>query len=788
MWESALRTREQPITEALLRRHVLPNWGKGFEKVCAAVAVRLAILGSSPHPQTLFILIPNGDNRTAQYIAAGLLVGHIAHKHGGPGLPAHEKGQLLSGDLILVTPSVNLSKASLKDLTLGAKYPLSDFWQVEALSRYRLARADTRRVFVANPGWVIRDLPDRKFGAVVIDAMHPRTQPHLRELLHAVDHVPLRIVVAPPLDRHALGQMGYPRDASVWMWDPMAQLLAESVVANPRAENWVPPQRTLWVCEDDVEASNALGAVYRGLTGMLRDANGQSVPGLRDVWGIFHSLRQLTVPLAQLEEALALSWSGSINDRVKRLGDIEGRGNVVWEALWPAIKTGTENLYQLFLQRNEPAKFWVLASRVEEWLRTRPQETLRVVVGSHHEALLLSRLLADAVDGVQEARINGRLQLLASRAEAMEVAECRHAHTLLCGFRSAKTRYLDVYPVHDVEEVVYPFEADIERSTQTALYEFAHQLEKDDGRSAFLSKLGLTPTSKHVCSPSPAPSVQCLKGNGQELQLAIPARIEGILDIDRLANATDFSPGDLSSYSDERTANGAKVTGDSVLVAYKQQPQVIRYPVDHRVDVFFPATDQIQRFAARDLRPGMQVIAFVDDLYEDLFRRLQSAVHEKLPPSDRVALELWDEAKASLLTKFHGSRRAIHTELCKNGLVVDPVTVASWFRDDDEGTLAPQQIEEFLKLARATGLYPDESLMTHTFSCIRHSRGRSRAAGRELKALLRAICSGEGYEQALESARKFEAALGDVCEAVEILEVKAVSAILRAPVKELQPV
>ena len=64
--------------------------------------------------------------------------------------------------------------------------------------------------------------------------------------------------------------------------------------------------------------------------------------------------------------------------------------------------------------------------------------------------------------------------------------------------------------------------------------------------------------------------------------------------------------------------------------------------------------------------------------------------------------------------------------------------------------------------------------MERTFVCIQQQRGRHRQAGKALRRLLRAMLTGEGYEEAIESARKFDSAVGDVFSAVELLEVNSI--------------
>jgi hypothetical protein len=93
--------------------------------------------------------------------------------------------------------------------------------------------------------------------------------------------------------------------------------------------------------------------------------------------------------------------------------------------------------------------------------------------------------------------------------------------------------------------------------------------------------------------------------------------------------------------------------------------------------------------------------------------------------------------------------------------------------------MAPRHLEEFSALARASGAYPSEHLLSQTFRSVQKARGRNRAAGRKLSAFLRAVVSGDGYDDALESARVVDSGLGDVLAAVEVLDVATVRFIPR---------
>lgn len=771
MWETAFGAGDQPITQAFLHKAILPAWGKGFEKISAAIAVRLALLARSK-PRSLFLLVPEASDATALYIAAGLLVGDFAHKHGGEALGIAEGGALISGDLLLITQAVTPSKTALEELKLGTRFPLGDLWEVAPLTRYMTHRSAKPRVYIANPGWAKETLPKRPFGAVVIDATHPRTMSQLHEILAGpISKVPIRIVVLPAVDKAFLRDCGDLSNACVWLWDPQAKMDADAIVGDAVTEPRV-AARTVWICGEDEAGVAALATVHTRLSDTLQKCNGRPIPGLMQAWGIYHRLRQLMVPLAQLEQLNGQAWGGNLKRRVEALATVDGHGNPLWDAAWPALKKEIEQAYAAFLQREEPAKFWVLASRVEAWLREPTEPLYRIVVPGLQEVILLGQLLDGFVDGVKEARADGLIEIAHANEEGRLLAAGQFAYTLLPGPRSAGTRYLDIYPPFDVEELAYPFEARMEQGVQASLYQYVETLTDDAGRCALLRPMGLKAAAGAPrCKHSEAPHVQCVEGQGRKVRFVAPAPVSGEIDLDELAESTERAP----------IAAGARVPMVRDLPAGVHMVEVEYstgdrdwYAETHLVDVFFTATDQIQRKQVKELQPGWQVVCYVDDRYEGLFDRLTAAVDERLPQRDRLALALWRQAKESLLARHNGDRNALVLELKRQGLASSFDTALTWFRDGDEGPLAPQQLEDFLVVAAATGCYPNEDLMTRTFTCIQQHRGRHRLAGKALRALLRAILTGEGYEAALEGARKFDADVGDVLAAVEAREVRHV--------------
>jgi hypothetical protein len=122
----------------------------------------------------------------------------------------------------------------------------------------------------------------------------------------------------------------------------------------------------------------------------------------------------------------------------------------------------------------------------------------------------------------------------------------------------------------------------------------------------------------------------------------------------------------------------------------------------------------------------------------------------------------------------------LYEQLCQKGLKLTYGAFMSWFNSED-GVLAPQQFDAFELVARECETYSKApAFLVPTFEAVQHERGRNRAAGKVLRRFLRAIVSGDDYDDVLESARKLDTALGDVLGAVEVLEVQSVRVIPRS--------
>jgi hypothetical protein len=556
------------------------------------------------------------------------------------------------------------------------------------------------------------------------------------------------------------------------MWDPQAKCDAETVVEATDPTPHTTAERFLWICDSDDESAQALAAVYKWLCNAARAVEGRSYPGLRQCWGVYNRLRQVAVPLGQLEEVAGRTWSGNLRRRIDELSSISGHGNVAWDTTWPQLVATLKAAYETLLRREETAKFWALASNLETFLMS--SASLRVVTGSEAEVTLLVPALEAVVGGFSEAVALGKVEFVTSSREARLVAEGHVCPTVLLAPRTNQFRYLDVFPASRVDELLYPHEIDVERSNQLRLHAAWAPRLTDDERVRFLEPYGFRPMkSARPRVAARPPAVVVRNSNGQPVSLVTPAEVSGEIDIDALAGDSDsglfdgHAPPVYASTGQVGAATEIRFTNGERRQFYGTQ----------KVDVYLSETSTIQRHSAKNVRAGWQIITFVDGEYEGLFQRLSDAVNLRLPQSERAALELWRKAKEHLLARFD-SKRELFDKLVSKGLTSSYGTFISWFGDGEDHVIAPQQFNEFKILAAEIDAYANSTLMMNSaFKAVQHERGRNRRLGRALRKFLRAVVTGSGYEDALASARSLDAAIGDVFAAVEVLEVSSVSDI-----------
>lgn len=769
MREGAAHSFTQPVTDGLLRHGILPGDAHPFEKVSGAMAVRAALRDTRP----LVFMVPEATSSTARHITAALLIGNHAHSHGGSALPADEVRPLFQGDALLVTQSISESKGELESLTIGGRQKLSDIWNVTSLSKYTAGSSDKPRVFLANPGW-LQGVTEQNFGVIVIDASHPRTFKQIPELLKSTARWNTQcFVVSPPWNDAMLQTCGFPHRIDVWPWD--AQTKADAYARAP-VKFHTPlslGDRFVWECDSDEAAAAVLSKLHDQLVLAARTAAGQPYPGLRECWTIYHRLCQLLVSLPQLEEVSAATWGGNLRARVAELDDIHGPSSVARDTTWPDLVNCAKSAYSAFLSRKETAKFWALASNLESFLAS-PTPYLRIVIGSESERGLVVPMYDAILDGFTFALAEGRIEFVTIQQEARLIAEGHTAPTVLLSPRLSAFRYLDMFHSKRVDLFLYPHEIGVECTSQARLFETWSKISTGERLAALLNRIDIRSFASSSDRTTPCRSLIRRKANHHPVELVVESGNSAVLDIEGLLEIS--SGQDIPYACQDAPYSTAGAKEDLVDVRFTNGTRQ-RFYANQRVDVYFAQTESVNRHRASELRPGWKVVTFVDGQYDGLFQRLTEVVSARLPPTERIALELWYVAKQKLVARFE-SKRALYDALSEKGLSSEYGTFISWFRDE-YSVIAPRQFADFEIVAMETHTYPKPAMLEATFRAVQHERGRNRTAGRKLKDFLRAVISGDDYEESLTSARKLDTALADVLAAVEVLEVDSVRALER---------
>ncbi|MCA3749768.1 MAG: hypothetical protein IN808_11615 [Rubrobacter sp.] len=805
MWVDAFATLKGSETLAgLMLRDEIPLFENGtrlkstmVERACGVLGERLLVHTSRGKRERLVFLVPGATQSLGRYVAVALLLADLVHRSGRY-VAKGEEGKLLHGDVLLVTQHIRRCTELLRGLRLRS-YRLSDYWQIEVLSKYSRPDVARPRVFVVNPGWKMSTGKARRFGCVIVDASHPRTAAHLERLMAHPDVRTARaqVLVIPPWDDGRVSRLLEEKEliCRAWAWDPVAADAVERADFTeplPRGASEVePPTRTLWVCEDK-PVDEALWSVHKALVGALR-IGGRIPPTLFEAWSVYHRLRQLAVPLLQAEEERQRAYGTlTVRERLRSLKESQATGEgalgAYLDVRWAETIEKLEEVYSLLMQRKEPAKFYALATVVDDLLTGSrpPAGLLRIVAPTEHEGNLLATLLGDVVEDWTDALQEGVVSLSTVREEPRLIAEGQAADTVLLGFRTSESRYLDVYPDCPVHVVAYPYEAPVDEGNQRRAHAFMERLQDDGCRSAILREL-LPPATVNAhasgrasaaaganlpITPRARVSLRTETGTQPRLVRRAEAEVVEPLDLGGLAGAywadeIVVGTGDRSpSVGAERRRSGRLVE------VLDEEGDRVFYPESHLLDVYFPATERLDRVAAKDLRPGMLMVVLVDDRYDDLFKRLLEAMEEQRDLRASLTLAHWGRAKQAALAKHGGSRRRLHEELERRGLSVDYEAVVGYYARGKKEIMAPERFEDFELLARASGMYTDPQHLERTFECIRAERENRRRYGRRLRRLLRQLVGGAHYQAALESAEVLGTPVEEVAAAVALREVR----------------
>jgi hypothetical protein len=768
------------------------------ERTSSVMVTRLPLHLQSSEKRRLMFLVPKATQHLGQFLTVSLLLADFVHRF-DPRIPSSEKGCLVNGDLLLITQHIRECISLLREVSIEDT-KLTKFWPIEVLSQYSPPIDDKPRVFVANPGWLGTIDIQRQFHSVIIDASHPRTLEHLDNLLRYpnIESSSVQILVLPPCEPERIEHLRKDHQIThlTWAWDPAASKVLEGIFSpESQVSRQTEVKRFIWLCNDNM-VGDPLAELHSLLVGALRVCGGRTPGRLLEAWSVYHRLRQLAVPLILLEEERRQSYKTlTINERIQILEQDPPNGFGAFssyiDARWPRIIENLKKIYGILLEYKEPAKFYTLATGLEEQLRQLisfdgPQ-MLRVIAPTVQEGRILSILLSDLVEGWSEALQKGQVSITTVREEPRLIAEGESFISVLLGFRTSDTRYLDTYPGVPVHVVAYPYEAEVDEAIQRRVHASIEQFQDNALRMTTLKKLQLPVTmqvdrfngNKEHWVPLSSRTQTIIQDQfGEKIQLKkrlISDEVVEPLDISKLAGLT-WTDEIISEVPQKEVAVNYREYSKSIefVEVVVSTGERIRYPAARLIDVYHPATEIKERVVAAELKSGMLIIVLVDDPYEDLFERLIETINAQRDSRASMALELWQSAKRAALIKADNNRQKLYKILAERGLSVDYAAVVGWYASGEDEIIAPLKEPDFEILANLSGIYTDFKLLEVTFRYIQKERALRRGYGKLLYRLLAKIAAGQNYEVALKSAKVLGTPLEQIAAAVSLKQVELV--------------
>lgn len=760
-----------------------------LERASGVLAARLPVHRSAGESRRLVFVLPNATQSLGRFLAVSLLLADFVHR-AGEGVPAQEKGRLLEGDVLFVTQHIQECVKLLRSVAIkyrSESLRLSHFWPIQVFSQYSPTIDDRPRVFVANPGWSSTIGVRRPFGSVVVDVSHPRTVDHLERLLSepSIAAAPVQVLLVPPWEDDRLKRLhdSRRRNCFLWAWDPASVDAVRDVIDNEVEEDDGISKRYVWICDDN-EINKNLAEIHQLLVRSMQHLDGKVPSLLFEAWSVYHRLRQLAVPLLELEEERQHAYrTVTLQQRLSMLeGDSEGATSSFLDAHWPAITRLLRELYETLMSRREPDKFYGLAACIEAHLKDwkAADKPLRIVVPTAYEGNMLAALLGELIDGWSDALQDGMINICTVREEPRLIAEGHPMSTAILGFRTSSTRYLDVYPGDLVNIIAYPYEAMVDEAIQRRVHTPIEDLQADQPRNEVLTSLFLpvrqAGTSDRLLPHTARATVQYRAGDRLQQPASRHLQEDLIVEpvnIGTLAGMTWTDEVVIGSREGGKEIEPGRQMGSALhfVEVIDSNGNRVRYPETRVVDVYYPATEVRERIPAGELRAGTLMVVLVDEPYQDLYQRLLEAIEKQRDLQASMALELWQQAKHAALVRCKGSRRRLHEKLRASGISVDYPAVVGWYANGENEILAPQTFEDFRILAGASGIYSDEVLIRMTFSCIRAERMLRRLCGKKLSRFLAQIVGGQNYDAALMTAKAIGTPLEEVASAVCLREV-----------------
>jgi hypothetical protein len=227
-------------------------------------ALASAVLAVRPildqQPRRLIIKQPDAFPSEARLILLSVAFASLAARLG-----SDRTAVQVPRDLLFITQQIVQCRGLLESIRVK-QVCITDSYRIASVAEGRSSEQKTT-LYLANPGRVqaINDLP--RFGAVVIDATHPRTRVHLSNLLACPPIAKSRLIVvlSPPVEDDLLAG-----DGLTWMWEPQAIAQLDQAVSNkPAPPDVAIAPRHYWIAAD-LQVEEQLQRAHALLAGAMR--------------------------------------------------------------------------------------------------------------------------------------------------------------------------------------------------------------------------------------------------------------------------------------------------------------------------------------------------------------------------------------------------------------------------------------------------------------------------------------------------------------------------------------
>jgi len=720
----------------------------------------------------LVIEHPRPNPRLAMAATAGLLLADFAARHG-------TRQNMIRDDLLFVTRQVGLALADLSEIKIE-RVDIPDVWEVIRASSAPLVRGHGRpRLLVSSPrpGFL---LPYQgSVGAVVVDASHPLTLERLPDILTdpVVSSAPHKIVIIP------LGfssQADYLSNWPTWCWS-IPNINTDYETANSQGHTCI-WQRDFLVCTDD-ETDKHLAKAREKLV-LLSRGVGQSIPySLLSAWGLYNRLASLPVSLGIYEEHAtnhprATTLRRKLDNLRREIPPqyVSDKYSVIWASEWHPLVESLSATYEA-LKGGEPAKFWAIASVVEEYISDGFSTPLIIVCPTEIEGNLLIKELSYVCTDLSKHLHPEALSVTTPRALAGH-PDFFDSQILSVGSFTSRWRFLHAL-LRTAKVTLYPHEIESEKAHVSWIIHQIREKTSWNAQTEAFADLGIQ--SSESSSPASIPSLvfsnlevdfhidMPVNAVRQKATLSENKPLDEILVPSWAWDAEDITYVPPISIAQSHHTDHETDTDAIELIIYLNDDKRLFTSRDQVFDVYRRITDEIEERMAEQLMPGDILLLIHDSNYSRLFDRIVEAL-EARPEYALLSiwLSLWETAKSSALESCNSSFSHLHDTIIKCGVSITEQAVRSWF----SGTMAPRDDEILFRLLDISGNQAAIAHKAEIRATLGHIRGARRQLGRQMRQFIKSAATADDPKGLINSP--IDLAVEDVLAAAQSVVVEKI--------------